>query len=73
MDDAYASNQAPLILSNPQIRGWYHGHSHYRYRTKIGETKVAANPRGYYGYERASVSFDARELDFDLQTFEFVS
>ena len=52
MDDAYASNQTEFILDNPQIRMAFHGHSHYRYRANIGETKVAANPRGYYGYER---------------------
>ena len=73
MDDAYASNQSEFILSNPGIKCWFSGHSHYRYRTKIGETKVAANPRGYYGYERESMSFDARELDWCLETFEFVS
>jgi len=71
-DDAYASNQAPLILANPQIKGWFSGHSHYRYRANIGETKVAANPRGYYGHERESMSFDASELDWCLETFEFI-
>ena len=73
MDDAYASNQTEFILANPQIRMVFHGHSHYRYRTKIGETKVAANPRGYYGYERESMSFDASECDFYLSTFEFIT
>ena len=73
MDDAYASNQAPLILANPQIKCWFSGHSHYRYRHKIGETVVAANPRGYYSYERELRFFDPCELDFKLEDFEFVS
>jgi hypothetical protein len=73
MDDAYASNQTELILANPQIKCWFSGHSHYRYRANIGGTKVAANPRGYYGHERESMSFDASECDFRLETFEFVS
>ena len=73
MDDAYASNLHEFILDNPQIRMAFHGHSHYRYRANIGETKVAANPRGYYSYERESRSFDAAECDFDLSRFEFIS
>jgi Icc-related predicted phosphoesterase len=69
-DDAYASNQHELILKS---KLWIHGHSHYRYRTTVGETKLAANPRGYYGQERMSMGFDPCELDFDLAKFEFAS
>lgn len=73
MDDAYASNQSELILNHPNIKCFFSGHSHYRFRTKIGETKVASNPRGYYGHERASLGFDSRECDFSLETFEFIA
>ena len=71
-DDAYASNLHGLIMDNPHVRMAFHGHSHYRYRANIGETKVAANPRGYYSYERESRSFDAEACDFSLETFEFL-
>lgn len=73
MDDAYASNQSEFILANPGIKCWFAGHSHYRYRTKIGETKVASNARGYYGHERSATAFDPTECDFQLETFEFLA
>ena len=72
LDDAYASNLSDFILENSNIRIVCHGHSHYRYRAKIGDTKIAANPRGYYGHERMALGFDACEADFRLDSFEFV-
>jgi hypothetical protein len=72
MDDAYASNLQDLILDHPNCKVWTHGHSHYRYRAKVGDTKITANPRGYYGHERSSMHFNSAEADFDLKTFEFV-
>lgn len=71
-DDAYCANLHEFILDNPQIRMAFHGHSHYRYRNRIGETKVAANPRGYHGTPEA-LGFNPCELDWDLLTFEFLA
>jgi hypothetical protein len=73
LDDAYCSNQHEFILDNPQIKLWASGHTHYRFRSKIGDTMVAANSRGYHGRERSSLDFDPFELDFDLAKLEFVS
>jgi len=72
MDDAYASNQSEFILGNPNAKCVFHGHSHYRYRATIGETKVASNPRGYYGCESAAFDFDSREQDFQLEDFTYI-
>ena len=72
-DDAYASNQHELILNSPQVKVWLHGHVHYRYRKQIGETRIVANPRGYYGEERMSLGFDSTECDFRLDNFEFIT
>jgi len=72
MDDAYASNQSEFILGSPNIKCFFHGHSHYRYRTTIGETKVASNPRGYYGRERSALGFNPCELDFLLEDFTYL-
>ena len=73
LDEAYFSNQHAFIESNPHIKLWGCGHSHYRFRAQIGEVKVTANPRGYYPNERMSHGFDPREADFDLATMEFVA
>ena len=70
-DDAYASNQHNLIL-DAKPRLWLHGHVHSRYRAAVGDTKIVANPRGYYGEERMSLGFDPTEADFRLNDFEFV-
>jgi Icc-related predicted phosphoesterase len=72
-DDAYASNQHELIMDTPNVRMWFHGHIHDRYRTQIGEARLAANPRGYSGHELMAGDFDPLACDFDLATLEFMS
>lgn len=52
MNGGYASNLENLILDNPQIRTWIHGHIHQRQDYLIGRCRVVANPRGYQGYEQ---------------------
>lgn len=48
---AYASDLSHLILDNPNIRVWCHGHMHDATDYMIGDTRVVSNPRGYVGYE----------------------
>lgn len=72
-DEAYCSNQHDLIVDRPRIKLWFHGHVHNRHRTRVGDATIAANPRGYAGYERIAETFEPMALDFDLSTFEFVS
>jgi hypothetical protein len=45
---AYVSDLDDLILSNPQIKYFSHGHTHSSFRYKIGECEVICNPRGYF-------------------------
>jgi hypothetical protein len=52
MNGGYASNLEHVILDNPQIRTWIHGHIHQRQDYLIGQCRVVANPRGYQGYEQ---------------------
>jgi hypothetical protein len=73
LDEAYMCNLHPFIEAHPNIKAAFSGHTHYRWRNKIGETKLAANPRGYYPHERMSHGFDVRESDFDLNKMEFIS
>jgi len=51
LNGAYASELSELILDNPNIHTWVHGHMHDPVSYYIGETRVVSNPRGYVGYE----------------------
>ncbi len=51
-NDSYYSDMSELILDNPQIKHWVHGHIHHKQMHYIGDCLVRANPRGYYGYEQ---------------------
>lgn len=48
MNGAYSSNLDNLILDNPQIRVWIHGHIHSSCAYYAGDTFVSCNPKGYY-------------------------
>ena len=48
---AYASNLDDLILSNPQIKYFSHGHTHESMNYFIGDCRVICNPRGYFPSE----------------------
>jgi len=54
VNSAYYSDLSELILDNPQIVLWTHGHVHTPFDYKIGDTRVVCNPRGYVGRERDS-------------------
>lgn len=44
---AYASNLENLILDNPHIALWTHGHVHNCFDYQVGDTRVVCNPHGY--------------------------
>jgi Icc-related predicted phosphoesterase len=58
MNGAYYSDLSNLILDNPQIKTWVHGHMHNQSDYMIGSTRVLTNPRGYAGYETIANTFD---------------
>jgi Icc-related predicted phosphoesterase len=58
MYSAYYSDLSELILDNPQIKTWVHGHMHNQSDYMIGDTRVVTNPRGYMGYETIANTFD---------------
>jgi predicted MPP superfamily phosphohydrolase len=60
-NSSYASNLDDLILENPQVKYFSHGHTHSSFRYKIGECEVICNPRGYY----SGVNSSGLNLDFD--------
>lgn len=49
LNGAYASDLSELILENPNIVLWTHGHIHAKQDYTVGGTRVYANPRGYPG------------------------
>lgn len=63
MNGAYASNLEELVLDNPQIKLWTHGHTHEVQDYMMGDTRVVCNPRGYKGYERRSNEFVLKFVD----------
>lgn len=51
MNGAYHSDLSNIMLDNPNIKLWTHGHTHHPFDYTIGECRVVCNPRGYDGYE----------------------
>jgi predicted phosphodiesterase len=47
MNGCYASDLSNLILDNPNINLWFHGHTHDPCDYMVGDTRVVCNPRGY--------------------------
>lgn len=57
VNGAYSSDLSELMLDNPNIKLWTHGHTHDSFDYMIGSTRVFCNPRGYHHYEE-NRSFD---------------
>jgi predicted phosphodiesterase len=55
---AYHTDLEPLILKNPKIKLWFHGHTHNQFDYKVGETRILCNPRGYFQHEREAWHFE---------------
>jgi len=65
MNGGYSSDLSELILDNPEIRVWTHGHTHDNFDYMIGSTRIICNPRGYKGYEQQAEDFDPT-IGFDI-------
>ena len=63
---SYASDLDDLILDNPQIKYFSHGHTHSSFRYKIGECEVICNPRGYFGHNTSGLNLDF-DPNFEIQ------
>ena len=61
---AYSTDLSDIMLDNPNIKLWTHGHTHDDYDYTIGSTRVVCNPRGYIGYQERA--FDHRLKYIDL-------
>ena len=58
MNGGYASDLSEMILDNPQIKLWVHGHVHNKFDYMIGSTRVVCNPRGYINFENSADNFE---------------
>lgn len=47
MNGGFSSDLSAVILDNPNIKLWTHGHMHDSFDYQIGNTRVVCNPRGY--------------------------
>lgn len=63
MNGAYSSDLSNLILDNPQIKLWTHGHTHEPFDYMVGSTRVVCNPRGYDGYEHLANNFELKTVE----------
>lgn len=57
MNGAYSSDLSEIMLDNPQIKLWTHGHTHEPFDYMIGSTRIVCNPRGYIGHEQRADDF----------------
>lgn len=51
LNGAYSSDLSEIMLNNPQVKLWTHGHTHDNFDYMIGSTRVVCNPRGYLHYD----------------------
>lgn len=65
MNYLYHNTYDNLILDRPAIKAWFHGHTHVRQVKELGTCKIAANARGYQGYEAAARTFKFAEIEID--------
>jgi len=63
MNGAYSSDLSEFILDRPCIKLWVHGHTHDPFDYMVGSTRVACNPRGYFGHERQADIFELKYFE----------
>ena len=61
VNGAYSSDLSDIMLDNPSIKLWTHGHTHSSFDYMIGSTRIVCNPRGYFNYEE-NEEFDAGKV-----------
>jgi Icc-related predicted phosphoesterase len=60
----FCSDLSEFILDRPEIKYWFHGHTHSQSDYMIGEhTRVLCNPRGYYPLENISSKYELKTVE----------
>jgi hypothetical protein len=63
LNGAFRSSLDDFIEARPQIKFWFHGHTHHNFNYWIGETRVVCNPRGYVEHEDIANWFKLQYLE----------
>lgn len=63
MNGNFFTDLTEMIVDNPEIQLWIHGHMHDPFDYTVNQTRVVCNPRGYIQYEQ-------RANEFELQVIE---
>jgi predicted phosphodiesterase len=63
LNAAFRSSLDDFIEARPQIKFWFHGHSHVPFNYWIGDTHVISNPRGYIGHETIADCFRLKYIE----------
>jgi predicted phosphodiesterase len=63
MNGGYSSNLDFFIEDRPQIKVWFHGHTHHSFDYMVGQTRIVCNPRGYKGYEEQAETFKLKYIE----------
>jgi len=63
LNGAFRSSLDAFIEARPQIRYWFHGHTHHNFNYWIGETRVVCNPRGYIEHEECANWFKLQYME----------
>jgi len=71
MNGGYSSDLSEFIMDHPQIKLWTCGHVHDPHLYYMGDTLVAANPRGYAGHDPAADLFELTYIDLDNMPEKF--
>lgn len=71
MNGGYYSDLSEFILDHPQIALWTCGHVHNPHTYYMGDTFIAANPRGYAGHDPEAANFKLRYIDLDNMPAKF--
>lgn len=58
INGAYRSDLSHIMDEHPNIKLWYHGHTHHDFDYVVHNTRVICHPRGYVGYERGDHETD---------------
>lgn len=63
INGAYSSDLSGMILDNPKIKLFTHGHTHEPFDYMIGSTRIFCNPRGYANYEERAENFELKTVE----------
>ena len=63
LNGAFRSRLDDFIEQRPQIKLWFHGHTHHNFNYWIGETRVVCNPRGYIDHEEIANWFKLQYIE----------